>query len=121
MALESVAPIDLLVNNAGVCRLEKIGSISEESVDSQFSLNVKAVINVSQIVTNQMIKHNKPGAIVNISSQSSMRALKEHLVYCATKGALDQITRVLALELAPHKIRVNSVNPTVVWTELGMN
>ncbi|CAG2106205.1 unnamed protein product [Medioppia subpectinata] len=118
-ALESVGPIDLVVNNAGMCLLEAIGSITEESVDKQLSLNVKAVINVSQTVAKQWIRDKRKGAIVNISSQSSMRALREHLVYCGSKGAVDQITRVLALELAQHNIRVNSVNPTVVWTDLA--
>ncbi|CAG2170497.1 unnamed protein product [Oppiella nova] len=118
-ALNSVDRIDLVVNNAGICLLESVGCISEESVDRQLALNTKALINVSQTVAQQWIESARKGAIVNISSQSSMRALRDHLVYCATKGAVDQITRVLALELAAHRIRVNAVQPTVVWTDLA--
>lgn len=61
----------------------------------------------------------RKGSIVNVSSQASLKALQDHLVYCASKGALDQITRVCALELGPHGIRTNSVNPTVVETDMG--
>lgn len=59
------------------------------------------------------------GAIVNISSQASMVGLQDHAAYCASKGALDQLTRVMALELGPHHIRVNAVNPTVTLTPMG--
>ena len=61
----------------------------------------------------------KPGSIVNISSQAGMVALQDHVAYCASKGAVDQITRVSALELGPFNIRCNSVNPTVVETDMG--
>lgn len=59
------------------------------------------------------------GNIVNISSQASQAALKDHTVYCSSKSAVDAITRNMALELGPHQIRVNSVNPTVIMTEMG--
>ena len=119
-ALQSVQPIDFVVNNAGICILEAVGDVTEEAVDKQLSLNLKAIINVSQTVAKQWVKDQRKGAIVNISSQSSIRPLRDHLVYCASKAAVDQMTRVLALELSPL-VRVNSVNPTVVWTELGIN
>lgn len=61
----------------------------------------------------------KYGNIVNISSQASLAALPDHLVYCASKAALDSLTRVMALDYGPYNIRTNSVNPTVVWTDMG--
>uniref|UniRef100_A0A8D2NC36 Dicarbonyl and L-xylulose reductase n=1 Tax=Zonotrichia albicollis TaxID=44394 RepID=A0A8D2NC36_ZONAL len=73
----------------------------------------------SQIVARQMIAQGVPGAIVNVSSQASKRALKDHAVYCSTKSALDMLSKVMAMELGPHKIRVNTVNPTVVMTDMG--
>ncbi|NWW87817.1 DER reductase, partial [Rhynochetos jubatus] len=73
----------------------------------------------SQIVARQMIAQGLPGAIVNVSSQASRRALRDHAVYCSTKSALDMLSKVMALELGPHKIRVNTVNPTVVMTDMG--
>ncbi|KAK9499223.1 hypothetical protein O3M35_002301 [Rhynocoris fuscipes] len=66
-----------------------------------------------------MIQHNIKGSIVNISSQASKVALRDHVVYCATKAAIDAMTRVMALELGEYGIRVNTVNPTVVMTNMG--
>jgi NAD(P)-dependent dehydrogenase (short-subunit alcohol dehydrogenase family) len=66
-----------------------------------------------------MIARGQGGAIVNLSSQASQVALADHAAYCASKGALDQLTRVMALELGPHQIRVNAVNPTVTLTSMG--
>ncbi|GIY63219.1 hypothetical protein CDAR_119791 [Caerostris darwini] len=118
--VKKLGPIDLLVNNAGVISLQQIGSITEEEVDNCFAVNVKAVINISQIIAKGMIERGTGGSIVNISSQAAIIALPNHATYCASKGALDQIMKVMALELGPHKIRVNSVNPTVVLTEMGI-
>jgi L-xylulose reductase len=118
--VEGLAPIDLLVNNAGIGVLEPFLEAKPEAFDQTFTVNVKSVLNISQVVAKSLIARGSPGAIVNISSQASVRAFTEHTVYCASKGALDQLTRVMALELGPHKIRVNSVNPTVVMTELGL-
>jgi L-xylulose reductase len=84
-----------------------------------FSVNVKAVINITKNVVQDMVKRKAPGAIVNISSQASKAALLHHTLYCATKGAVDAFTRAAALEYGPQKIRINCVNPTVVMTELG--
>uniref|UniRef100_A0A1E1X650 Putative diacetyl reductase/l-xylulose reductase n=1 Tax=Amblyomma aureolatum TaxID=187763 RepID=A0A1E1X650_9ACAR len=119
-ALSSVGPVDLLVNNAAIAILEPVGEIRPESIDVSFTTNVKAVINVSQICAKSMKERRVPGAIVNISSQAGIVALADHAVYCATKAALDQLTRVMALELGPHKIRVNSVNPTVTNTPMSL-
>jgi NAD(P)-dependent dehydrogenase (short-subunit alcohol dehydrogenase family) len=66
-----------------------------------------------------MIERGQGGAIVNLSSQSSMVGLLDHTAYCASKGALDQLTRVMAVELGPHQIRVNAVNPTVTLTPMA--
>lgn len=118
-AVENIGPIDLLVNNAAIAILHPFLEITEEAVDKSFEVNVKAIINVSQIVAQGMIARKQSGSIVNVSSQASLRALENHAVYCATKGALDSLTRTMAFELGPHQIRVNSVNPTVVLTDMG--
>lgn len=119
-ALSSVGPIDLLVNNAAVAILEPVGEIKPESFDISFATNVKAAINVSQLCVKSMKERRVAGAIVNVSSQAGIAALENHAVYCASKAALDQLTRVMALELGPHKIRVNSVNPTVTNTPMSL-
>lgn len=118
-AVEALGPIDLLVNNAGVAILEPFLETSVEAFDKTMAVNVRAVLVVSQIVARGMIERGNGGAIVNVSSQSSMRAVQDHTTYCTSKGALDQLTRMMALELGPHNIRVNSVNPTVVLTPMG--
>lgn len=118
-AVEAMGQIDLLVNNAGVAILEPFMDTKPESFDTTMAINVRAVLVVSQIVARGMIERAQGGAIVNVSSQASMRALQDHTSYCVSKGALDQLTRMMALELGPHNIRVNSVNPTVVMTPMG--
>ncbi|XP_035217418.1 L-xylulose reductase-like [Stegodyphus dumicola] len=117
--IKSLGPVDLLVNNAGVASLQDVGCVTEEEFDRCFSVNVKAVINISQVVANSLKERGASGSIVNISSQAALVAIPKHATYCASKGALDQLTKVMALELGPFQIRVNSVNPTVVLTEMG--
>ncbi|KAG1933347.1 L-xylulose reductase [Pimephales promelas] len=118
-ALKDVGPVDLLVNNAACASLQPFLEVTPDQFDMSFSVNVKAALHVAQIVARGMKARGTGGSIVNVSSQASQCALKDHAVYCATKGALDMLTRVMALELGPHQIRVNSVNPTVVMTEMG--
>ncbi|KAM4624619.1 L-xylulose reductase [Polymixia lowei] len=118
-ALRDVGPVDLLVNNAACAMLQPFLEVTPDQFDNSFNINVKAVLHVSQVVARGMKARGTGGSIVNISSQASQCALRDHAVYCATKGALDMLTKVMALELGPHQIRVNSVNPTVVMTEMG--
>ncbi|XP_072522837.1 L-xylulose reductase [Salminus brasiliensis] len=118
-ALKDVGPVDLLVNNAGCAKLQPFLEVTEDQFDMSFSVNVKAALHVAQIVARGMKDRGLGGSIVNVSSQASQCAFKDHAVYCATKGALDMLTRVMALELGPHQVRVNSVNPTVVMTDMG--
>ncbi len=82
-------------------------------------MNVKAVINITQILALRMKNKGKGGSIVNVSSIAGIIGFKDHLVYGATKAALDLMTKIMALELGPFNIRVNSVNPTVTWTDMA--
>jgi L-xylulose reductase len=118
-AAESAGAIDLLVNNAGIALLQPFLETDTDDFDRVMAVNVRAVLVVSQVVARGMIERGKGGAIVNVSSQSSSRAVLDHAAYCASKGALDQLTRVMALELGPHQIRVNAINPTVTLTPMG--
>ncbi|KAJ8728117.1 hypothetical protein PYW08_016502 [Mythimna loreyi] len=117
--VDSLGTFHGLVNSAGVAIIESFFECSPASFDTTMALNVRAILNVSQIVAKKMIDNNINGCIVNISSQASKAALKDHTAYCASKSAVDSLTRVMALELGPHGIRVNTVNPTVVLTDLG--
>jgi L-xylulose reductase len=118
-AAERAGPIDLLVNNAGITILQPFLDATTEAFDAIMAVNVRAVLVVSQMVARGMIARGQGGAIVNLSSQASQVALADHAAYCASKGALDQLTRVMALELGPQQIRVNAVNPTVTLTPMG--
>ena len=87
--------------------------------DKVISINARGALLVTKFASQSMIRLGKGGAIVNVSSQASLVALKGHISYGSSKAALDNITRVSALELGKYGIRVNSVNPTVVMTEMS--
>ncbi|TLU71698.1 SDR family oxidoreductase [Lichenicoccus roseus] len=87
--------------------------------DKAIAINTRGALLVTKYASQSMIRQGKGGAIVNVSSQAALVALSGHISYAASKTALDSITRVSALELGPHGIRVNSVNPTVVMTEMS--
>lgn len=84
-----------------------------------FQVNTFATIELTQIVVKNLLARKAPGSIVNVSSKASQVGLVNHGTYCASKGAVDGFTRCMAVELGPHNIRVNSVNPTVIMTKLG--
>jgi NAD(P)-dependent dehydrogenase (short-subunit alcohol dehydrogenase family) len=118
-AAQEAGPIDLLVNNAGISIPEPLLETSVDAWDQTLNVNVRAALIVTQVVARGMIDRKSGGAIVNVSSQASMVGIVDHAAYCASKGALDQLTRVMALELGKHQIRVNAVNPTVTLTPMG--
>jgi L-xylulose reductase len=87
--------------------------------DKVISINARGSLLVIKYASRSMIRLGRGGSIVNVSSQASLVALRGHISYGSSKAALDNITRVSALELGRHGIRVNSVNPTVVMTEMS--
>ncbi|HSI38300.1 MAG TPA: glucose 1-dehydrogenase [Methylotenera sp.] len=114
-AKNAYGPIDILVNNAGIYTPSALDEITEEHFHKQFDLNVLGLL----MSTQEAVKHfsTAGGSIVNISSVVSSLGIAGLSVYSSTKGAVDSVTRSLAKELAPRKIRVNSVNPGMVETE----
>jgi 3-oxoacyl-[acyl-carrier protein] reductase len=107
--------LDVLVNNAGVYEFAVLGEITEEQFHRQFNTNVLGLILATQEAVKQFGAGG--GSIINIGSTVSSRTPPTTAVYTATKGAVDAVTHVLAKELGPKKIRVNSINPGVVDTE----
>lgn len=87
--------------------------------DKVIAVNARGALLVTKYAAREMIRGGRGGAIVNVSSQASLVALEGHISYGSSKAALDNITRVSALELGRHDIRVNSVNPTVVMTPMS--
>ncbi|WP_182084746.1 SDR family oxidoreductase [Aureimonas sp. ME7] len=119
LAATEALPADLLVNCAGINILEPFLEMKDESFDTVQAINVRAAAIVSQVFARDLIRRSAPGAIVNVSSISSLLGFRDHAAYCASKGALDGLTRVMANELGPHRIRVNAVNPGITLTELA--
>jgi NAD(P)-dependent dehydrogenase (short-subunit alcohol dehydrogenase family) len=118
-AAQRALPFDMLVNNAGITSLQPAVSAEMDIVRRVYTVNVMAALRLGQVVAGDLIARGQPGAIVNVSSIASTVAFADHAAYCASKGALDALTRVLALEWGPHRIRVNAVNPTVTLTPMG--
>ena len=114
-AKKAFGPVDILVNNAGIYLFGPIESVTAEHFHSQFDLNVLGLL----FATQEAVKQFGPsgGSIINISSVVATLAPPNLSVYSATKGAVNAITRSLAQELGPRKIRVNSVNPGLIETE----
>jgi len=109
-------PVHHLVNNAGVTIVKPFEEMTEQDYDFVLNVNTKAVFNVTQTVLPNL---QDGGSIVNMSSLAALSAFHGHTVYQASKAAVDGLTKCLALELGPRKIRVNSVNPTAVMTAMG--
>ncbi|HXR02881.1 MAG TPA: SDR family oxidoreductase [Pseudomonas sp.] len=108
-----------LVNCAGISILEAATQVTADALDQVMAVNVRAAAMVAGSVARTMIGAGVKGSIVNVSSQASLVALDDHLSYCASKGAMDAMTRVQCGEWGKHGIRVNSVNPTVTLTPMA--
>ena len=107
--------VDILVNNAGIYEFGDLASITAESIDRQFALNVKGLILATQAAA--QVFPPTGGVIVNISSGAGVTPIPTAQAYSATKGAVDNLTRSLALELGPRKIRVVGIAPGLTATE----
>jgi len=107
--------LDVLVNNAGVYQFAALDEITEEQFHRQFNTNVLGLLLATQEAAKQF--GSEGGSVINIGSTASSLNPPTTAVYTATKGAVDAVTHVLAKELGPKKIRVNSINPGLVETE----
>lgn len=114
-AKEAFGNIDIVVNNAGIYKFDAVQDVTAEEFNRQFHTNVLGPI----FTTAEALKHfpETGGSIINISSVIATSPSPNAAVYAATKGALDTLTKTLALELAPKKIRVNTVSPGITETE----
>jgi NAD(P)-dependent dehydrogenase (short-subunit alcohol dehydrogenase family) len=117
MAVERFGRIDILVNNAGMNVPQWAEEVTEEAWDRVMNVNVKGVFFCAQTIGKVMIRQKK-GKIINISSQSGSVGLIKRSAYCSSKGAVNQLTRVLALEWGKHNICVNALAPTFVETPM---
>ncbi|KAI8492040.1 hypothetical protein Bbelb_304130 [Branchiostoma belcheri] len=108
--------VDVLVNNAGIASFDTLETTNMADYDRTMDVNVRSVVRLTQLCVPHLTKTK--GTIVNVSSLAGIRAFPDHLANCMSKSALDQFTRCVALELAPKQVRVNSVNPGLIQTEM---
>lgn len=115
--------VDILINNAGIIHTAEFLDISEKHFDRVLRVNLKGAFLVGQAVARQMKKQGKPKkssyAIVNMSSVNAVLAIPNQVPYVISKGGVNQLTKVMALALAPHGIRVNAIGPGTIGTELA--
>lgn len=111
--------IDVVVNAAGIIAMGSVESTSLAEYDRMMNINVRSVLQTCQLALPSLVP--RQGNIVNVSSVTGLRAFPGILAYCVSKAAVDQLTRCMALELAPKGVRVNAVNPGVVRTELHLS
>ncbi len=117
-AIGQAEPFNILVNNAGTNRPKLLMDVSIEDFDVIMGLNVRAAYFVAQAVARRLLDAKQPGSIINISSQMGHVGAARRTVYCASKHAMEGFTKAMAIELAPHNIRVNSLGPTFLETPM---
>ena len=117
-AVASAGPFDILVNNAGVNRPNPIDKVSASDFDHVMGLNVRAAFFTAQAVAKRLIAAGRPGSIITMSSQMGHVGGANRTVYCASKWAVEGFSKAMAIDLAPHGIRVNTVAPTFVETPM---
>lgn len=117
-AIEEFDRIDILVNCAGIVALAPAESLSLDDWNKTLSVNLTGTFLLCQEVGRHMLQKGQ-GKIINLASQAGVVALPEHIAYCASKAAVINMTKVLALEWAPKGLQINAISPTIVMTDLG--
>lgn len=112
------APFQILVNNAGTNRPKPLVDVQDEDIDAVLDLNVKAAFAVARTVVQGLLAAGLPGSIINVSSQMGHVGSPRRTLYCASKHAMEGMTKALAWELGHANIRVNTVCPTFIETDL---
>jgi NAD(P)-dependent dehydrogenase (short-subunit alcohol dehydrogenase family) len=111
-------PFHIVVNNAGLNRPKLLVDVQDEDIDVVFDLNVKAAFYVARAAARRLLQAGLPGSIVNVSSQMGVIGSPRRTLYCASKHALEGMTKALAWELGPSGIRVNTICPTFIETAM---
>ena len=114
-------PFQILVNNAGLNRPKPLVELEDEDIDAVLNLNVKAAFYVTRVVSKGLLAACLPGSIINISSQMGVVGSPRRTLYCASKHAVEGMTKALAWELGHANIRVNTICPTFIETAMTAN
>lgn len=112
---EAIGPVTVLVNNAAGFNRAPFLEVGVAELDRVWSINVRGVYYLSQLVARKMAERRR-GSIVHVSSILARLAVPQRTIYCATKGAIEALTRAMALDLAPYQVRVNAVSPGLIET-----
>ena len=118
VALRSRPAFDILVNNAGTNRPKPFVEVTPEDYDAVLGLNLRAAFFVAQAVAVGMIASANGGSIIHMSSQMAHVGGARRTIYCASKAALEGLSKAMAIDLAPHRIRVNTICPTFIETPM---
>lgn len=117
-AVETLGPFDILLNSAGLARHSKAVDTQPEDFDAVMNVNLRGAYFLTQAVAKGLIAAGKTGSLINISSQMGHVGGLDRAVYCASKFAVEGFTKAMALEFGAHKIRINTICPTFVLTDL---
>ena len=120
-AVEAFGRIDILVNNAGITHGASFLDLAEEDFDRVLRTNLKSAFLCGQAAGRRMVEQGGGGVIINMSSVNALLAIPNQVPYAISKGGLAQLTRVMAVGLSPHGIRVNAIGPGTIMTELARN
>lgn len=116
--LEDLPRLDILVNNAGTNRPMPMQDVDEQTLDTMLELNVRSVYRISQAAVRVMLRGERGGSIIHMSSQMGHVGAAYRTVYCMTKHAIEGLTKAMAVELGAQDIRVNAIAPTYIETDL---
>ncbi len=117
-AIDATDRLDILINNAGSNRPKHVNLVTEEDYDAVLNLNLKALVFATQAASNKMILGGRGGSIIHMSSQMGLVGGAERSLYCASKWGVEGFNKAVALDLAPHNIRSNTICPTFIETPM---
>jgi glucose 1-dehydrogenase len=116
---DQLGPVDVLLNNAGITHAADFLDLRIEDFDRVLGINLRSYVLFGQAVARQMVARKAQGSIIHMSSVNAVLAIPNQVPYVVSKGAVNQLTRVMAMALAPHGIRVNAIGPGTIGTELA--
>ena len=116
--IERFGKCDILLNNAGIIATGSILDVSTEDFDRVLAVNLRGTFLLSRAVANHMVEQGIHGTIINMSSTSAVVTITDQLAYATSKGGIGQLTKVMAMELAAHDVRVNAIGPGSISTDM---